>query len=397
MLCRVRMNRRPNLVVLAVLAVALAACTAGARSAPPTAAAARLPRPVDALATAETRALFANLRRLPSRGVLFGHQETLAYGFTWRGEPHRSDVRDVSGAYPAVYGWDAGALFDRRPVPPGTPTRAEQLRAWIAEGYGRGGVITMSWHMRNPVSGGDAWDTTRAVVHLLPGGSHHAAYQAKLDTVAAFFHALRARDQAGRETLAPVVFRPFHETTGGWFWWGRRHATPDEYRRLWRFTVEYLRDRRGVHNLLWSYSTDAFDSKADYLDRYPGDAYVDVLGFDDYQSVKSPATRPVLVRRLRDVVELAEARGKVAALTETGVEGVPDPEWWTGTLLGALRSDSVARRVAWVLVWRNANNATDRPGHFFAPYPGQASADDFVRFRADPLVLFEDELPPLYR
>jgi hypothetical protein len=62
-----------------------------------------------------------------------------------------------------------------------------------------------------------------------------------------------------------------------------------------------------------AYSTDVFDSKEAYLERYPGDAYVDVLGFDDYQSVRTPATRAVFARRLRDVVELAEARGKIPA------------------------------------------------------------------------------------
>jgi len=151
-----------------------------------------------------------------------------------------------------------------------------------------------------------------------------------------------------------------------------------------------------VHNLLWAYSTDVFDSKQAYLERYPGDAYVDVLGFDDYQSVRSPATRAVFARRLRDVVELAEARGKIAALTETGVEGVPDSLWWTGTLLAGIESDSVARRIAWVLVWRNATFEREHRYHFFAPYPGQASAADFVRFAKDPLVLLENELPDLY-
>jgi mannan endo-1,4-beta-mannosidase len=363
-------------------ALLLAACATTGRTPPRDAPLA------DPAATSETRALFANLRRIAGDGVLFGHQETLAYGYTWREEPGRSDVRDASGSYPAVYGWDAGWLTGR-----GADARAERLRRWILEGYGRGGVITMSWHMDNLVSRGNAWDTTRAVVHLLPGGSHHTAYRAALDTVAAFFHGLRA---PGGE-LVPVVFRPFHETTGGWFWWGRRHASAAEYVALWRFTVEYLRDTKDVHNLLWSYSTDVFDSKADYLERYPGDAWVDVLGFDDYQSIRTPATREVLVRRLRDVVELAEARGKLAALTETGVETVPDSTWWTRTLLPALRDDPVARRISWVLVWRNANPVGDRANHFYAPYRGHPSAADFRRFRDDPFVRFEDELPPLYR
>jgi mannan endo-1,4-beta-mannosidase len=74
---------------------------------------------------------------------------------------------------------------------------------------------------------------------------------------------------------------------------------------------------------------------------------------------------------------------------------VPDPNWWTGTLLPALKE--AGGGLSYVLVWRNANRATDRKDHFYAPYPGQASAPDFVRFKQDPYVLFEDELPDLYR
>jgi mannan endo-1,4-beta-mannosidase len=113
--------------------------------------------------------------------------------------------------------------------------------------------------------------------------------------------------------------------------------------------------------------------------------------------VRTPATRATLVRRLRDVAELAEARGKVAALTETGVEGVPDSTWWTGTLLGALRADPAARRIAWVMVWRNAPRTPQQPRHFYAPHPGHPSAADFRRFRDDPLIAFEDELEDMYR
>jgi len=346
----------------------------------------------DPNATSETRALFTNLRALAREHVLFGHQDDLAYGVSWRDEPGRSDVKETAGAYPAVYGWDAGhieladpANLDRN--------NFEKMRRWIGEGYARGGVVTLSWHLDNPVSGGNAWDTTRAVAAVLPGGARNAEYRRWLDRLAAFVTSLRGR----RGEPIPVVFRPYHEMSGSWFWWGGRHATPAEYVALWRLTVEYLRDTRGVHNLLYAYSPDATGSKEQYLERYPGDAYVDVLGFDDYQSVKSVATRAVLVRRLRDVVELAEARGKIPAMTETGVVTIPDSTWWTQTLLAGIESDPVARRIAWVLVWRNATGTTDRPGHFYAPYPGHPSAADFVRFRQDPLILFEDKLPDLYR
>ncbi len=388
-----RAGRTFRAITLGALAgvSAAAACAGAGRARPADVAAPAAPGPADPRATAETRALFANLRALAGRRILFGHHDDLAYGYTWRNEPGRSDVKESGGAYPAVYEWDlsgieadSAANLDR--------VEFARLRAWIAEGYGRGSVIAACWHVHNPASGGNAWDTTAAVAAVLPGGARHAEYRRWLDGVAAFVGSLRG----ARGELVPVVFRPFHEMNGGWFWWGARHATPEQYQALYRFTVTYLRDTRGVHNLLYAYSPDVFDSPDAYLARYPGDAFVDVLGFDDYQSVRSPATRAVLVRRLHDVVALADARRKLAALTETGVESVPDSLWWTGTLLPALASDSLTRRVAWISLWRNAPRSAALPHHFFAPYAGQASAPDFARFRRDPLMAFEGDVPDLY-
>jgi mannan endo-1,4-beta-mannosidase len=235
-----------------------------------------------------------------------------------------------------------------------------------------------------------AWDTTRAVYALLPGGSHHDSYKARLDVLADFFKSLRVQ---ASEPAVPVIFRPFHEHSGSWFWWGRRHSTVDEFVSLWRFTVEYLRDVKGVDNLLYSYSTDVFDSKEDYLDRYPGDEYIDVLGFDDYHSIKTLETSDVFSRRLRMIVEMARERDKVAALTETGVEAVPDSTWWTNVFLRGIEADSIGKGISFALVWRNA---ADREGHFYAPYPGHPSVPDFIKFRDHPSILFEDELPDLY-
>ena len=371
---------------LVALALFLSGCASLSAGAP-----AKAPRLADSNATAETRALFVNLSRLAEDRVLFGHQDDLAYGVSWLKQPGRSDVREVAGAYPAVYGWDVGRLFQRGNPDAPDPEQTAELRRWILEGYGRGGVITLSWHMPNPVNDTDSWNTTRAVYALLPGGSLHQDYRAKLDIVADFLNSLRTTD--GK--LVPVFFRPFHEHTGSWFWWGRDHSTIEEYKGLWRFTVEYLRDRKGVRNALYAYSTDVFETEAEFLERYPGDDYIDMIGFDDYHSVKTAETRPTLVKRLRLVAAMARARGKLAALTETGVETVPHPNWWTQVLLPALKGAGPG--ISYVLVWRNSNDATDRKNHFYAPYPGHSSAADFIRFRQDPYVLFEDELPDLYR
>ncbi len=351
----------------------------------------------DARATDETRALFANLQRLAPDALLFGHQDDLAYGVTWVREPGRSDVREVAGAYPAVYGWELGNL-ELGAAANLDGVRFDDMKRWIKQAYRRGGVITISWHMNNPVSGGNAWDRTPAVEALLPGGSHHATYRAWLDRFADFAGDLKVGPLAwlGIGTPVPILFRPFHEMTGSWFWWGADHCAPEAFRRLWRFTIEYLRDEKGLHHLLYVYAPDRFETEDEYLERYPGDAYVDLFGYDDYFTLQGEEGLMQLRRRLATVVRLAEERGKVPAFTETGYEGIPDPEWWTTRLLTAVRDDPAARRVAYVLVWRNAP-ATRRSGHFYAPFPGHPSAADFVRFYQDPFVLFEDELPDLYR
>ena len=380
---------RHTLSLLPILLLA-AACRTPPRPLPNAAG------PIDARATPETRALFTNMRRMAGRQIMFGHQDDLAYGFGWTAEPGRSDVKESAGAYPAVYGWDASRLERGDSLDIDGVSFARQ-RAWIADGYRRGGVITMSWHMDNPLTGRDAWDTTSAIAAVLPGGAKHEQYLRWLDAFARHVSTLRGTGRSGTETLVPVIFRPFHEMSGGWFWWGTGHATAEQYVALWRMTVAYLRDTKQVHNVLYAYSTDKFDSPADYLARYPGDAWVDVLGFDDYQSVKSPAMRDVLVRRLRDVATLAAAKGKIAALTETGVEGMPDSLWFTGTLLPALDADSLTRRTSYVMAWRNAHQDAAHPSHFFTARPGHPSAADIARFRASPLIAFEDELPDMYR
>lgn len=347
----------------------------------------RKPGPVDGKATAETKALYYHLKHL--KGIMFGHQDDLAYGTHWKGIPGKSDVKDVAGSYPAIFGWDVSHLGDPKNI---DGVDFDSMRTWIQQGYEGGSVVTISWHMRNPVTGNNPWDTTRAVGMVLPGGTLHKSYEKRLDTFAQFIKSLK--DPRDGKTLIPVIFRAFHELNGGWFWWGKGHATPDQIKELWQFTVHYLRDVRQVHNLLYAYNTDVFDSKEAYLKRYPGDKYIDVMGYDDYHSVQSPGTRSIFVHRMHMLVQLAKAHGKIPALTEIGNAGIPEADWWTHTLLPALNHDAQTRKVAWMLVWRNAYN---QPKGAFAPYPGQISAADFRKFTENPLILLQDNLPDMYK
>lgn len=345
--------------------------------------------PIDKQATPETIALFNNLKTLAETHVLYGHQDDLAYGHDWWAEPGRSDVKEVTGSYPAVYGWELGDLRQDKEVSLDN-VKFEDIKGWIKEAYERGGINTISWHMNHPVTDGNTWDRTPGVAAVIPGGEQHEKFKTWLDKFAEFVLDLKGEDGE----LIPVIFRPYHEHTGSWFWWGEEQTSVEEYVTLWRFTVEYLRDEKGVHNLLYAYSPDnqAGREFSNYMKKYPGDEYVDILGMDDYGSMngRNPAE---FSDELAWLVQQANERGKIAALSETGVEGIPNPKWWTEQVLPSFTANPQAKGIAYVLTWRNANAEREDREHFYASYPGHPSAPDMKAFRDSELILFEDEIP----
>ncbi|WP_020607752.1 glycoside hydrolase family 26 protein [Spirosoma spitsbergense] len=377
------MNSLPSFL----LTLSLLAVTSGIQAAP-------RPKLTDPNATPETRALYRNLNKLAKKHILFGHQHATEYGHGWNGDTDRSDVKSVTGSNPAVIGVDFSGLSGR---PPEAIERTKaSLRKQIADTYNRGGVTTVAWHFTNPVTPktGFYWKdsvSAPAVPDLIPGGSHHEQYKAILQTVGSLANSVRGKD--GK--LVPMLFRPYHEFDGGWFWWGKPHCSKEDFTKLWQFTVSYLRDSLQVHNFVYVFSPDClFKTEAEYVDRYPGDAWVDMVGFDDYADFgrNGRYNLPAGIARLKIVSDFARKNRKLAAFTETGLESIPDSTWWTGSLLKALKAEKV--RLTYVLVWRNdARSAT----HFYAPYPGQASVPDFLQFYNDPYTLFETDLRPMYR
>lgn len=355
---------------------------------------------VDNNATNETAALFYNLKTISETSILFGHQDATKRGVTsasiqWANEQHlpavsreKSDVKEVTGAYPAVYGHDfihianfvSGNWFDYE---------AEIARQLTIDAYNRGGVNTYAWHYANPVSKDDFyWDKSpvKAVDKILPGGSHHEVYKQSLKTVADFAKTLIGAD--GK--LIPVIFRPFHEFDGDWFWWGKSHCTPDEYKQLYQFTVTYLRDNMGVHNFLYAWSPDKnFNSETEYLERYPGDDYVDLMGTDNYGDLAAKSSIPLASKKLKIVSDVAAKKNKLAALTETGLQNLPQSDWYTGSLLKALQTQKV--KLAYILVWANTT------GSFWTPYKGHPAEQDFIKFKNDPYILFGDKMPNVYK
>jgi mannan endo-1,4-beta-mannosidase len=100
---------------------------------------------------------------------------------------------------------------------------------------------------------------------------------------------------------------------------------------------------------------------------------------------------------LSDLVDIANAHHKLAALTECGSESIPNPNFWTQILLKGMTANDKTRQIIYVMVWRNATDGGFNGHHFYAPYPGHASADDFIKFKQDNFVFFEDELPKMYK
>jgi mannan endo-1,4-beta-mannosidase len=305
----------------------------------------------DKNATKETISLYRNLKKLAEKGFMFGHQDDLAYGVEWRYKDGRSDVQEVTGDYPAVYGWELGGL--ERPNGEnnldGVPFK--KMKQFIKQGYERGGVITISWHADSPLGATKgAWDTTHGTVaSILPGGANHALYKSWLDRIAGFIGSLKG----SKGEAIPVLFRPFHEFTGNWFWWGRNTCTDFEFVTLWRFTVFYLQQEKKLHNLLFVYNTsDNWKTKEEFLQRYPGDDVVDVLSFDTYQ-YDDPQKNDWFVKNTNNLLtmldEIAKEKNKLFAIAETGYEAVPYSSWWTDTLLKAIGDN----KISYVMVWRN--------------------------------------------
>ncbi len=354
------------------------------------------PSPADKKATKETVNLFRSLYALQNKGVMYGHQDDLMYGSTWWYEKDRSDTRDFTGDYPAVAGFELGhlELGNERSLDSVSFSQiAEQIKAH----YKRGGIITVSWHANNPLTmqdpqsksrrqGGTAWDVSsrEVVASILPGGKNHEMFNTWLDRLATFFKDLKDDDG----TPIPFIFRPYHEHSGSFFWWGTDICTDRQYSDLWRYTVQFLRDKWKIHNILYAYNTDRVTSREQYMRGYPGDDIIDMLSLDMYD--RGEKFGGELDNALGFVISEATTRRKLTALSETGGRrGMED--WWSTVLLPVVSKYPVG----YVLTWRHAY----RPGFMSAKNQSKPFPDDFMEYYNSPRTLFLKEIQSenLYR
>ncbi len=332
---------------------------------------------VDPEATAETRHLIKWLSTSAKDYMLFGQQNGNAEAIKER-KGIVSDVYHMVGTYPAVIGYDMSDV-EHRP---------EYFVQKAQEAYQNNCVITLSDHMPE-----------FRIKEIMPGGICHPQFLKQLDETAVF--AAACVSETG--TKIPIIYRPYHENSGDWFWWGTSNTTREEFISLWRFTIEYLRDKKGVDNFLYAYSPNGhFKDANDYLKRYPGDEYVDIIGFDIYDDTSSydSGWMEQVKNDARIVVNIAVEKNKLAALCETGhryngtdglkVSGNEMTDWFY-VLHNTLKSDETSGQIAYMMAWRNEDK-----DHFFVPYDGHEMERDFIRFYNLNEVLFSNQLGNIY-
>lgn len=359
----------------------------------------------DKQATKETVALFYNLKKLGKTKVAIGQQD--AFNSFYQDAGGDSDIKKNTGYDPALLGSDFMFITDKNNNNQSNNWFYQQEEKIINDtkaAYAKGMINTFSWHLREPYNE-DSFYTSdmtteqknTAFKSILLGGANHEWYKKKLDKVASVFLNLKG----AKGELIPIIFRPFHEFDGSWFWWGANFCTPEEYKTAYKFTVDYLKNTKGVHNVLYAFSPDnSYTTTEGYLSRYPGDAYVDVLGMDNYGDFNNQGTEGARKAnvKLKMLSNMVLINKKIVALTETGyrVSATTPPvtDWFSNYLYTALNDnptfDANIIEVNYVMFWNNDKNG------YYVPNGSVSNAADFKTFAEKPKSALLNSLPKMY-
>ena len=167
------------------------------------------------------------------------------------------------------------------------------------------------------------FDATNATVE---GTWENKVFTEDLKNAAAYLKLLRDAD-------IPVLWRPFHEAAGGWFWWGKDAAS---FKSLWIAMFNYFKTE-GLDNLIWVWTTEGNDA-----DWYPGDQYVDIEGRDVYNKETADC--------VSEYTSIAENYGnKIVSLSECGTVGLISEQWASGA------------RWSWFMPWYDGTNEDGSP------------------------------------
>jgi len=361
---------------------------------------------ISAIIKTPAQQLIERMSNIRQKGYMYGHQDDPFYGITWDWDRDRSDTKDLVGDYPGVMGFDIGGIeMDDAKNLDSVPFN--RMREEIIAHHKRGGIITISWHPRNPLLGTTAWiekdiqaydeacsalktlgnseltkqlvDPRTTVKSILPGGAKHEKYLLWLHRVAEFMQSLK--DEKGNPV--PFIFRPYHENNGNWFWWGQKLCSDEEFHQLWDMTQDFL-NQRMPDNVVWSYSPNLQGTwtETEWMKRYPGDDRVDLIGEDCYQWGTERDFVQGTMADLKLITQIAADHGKLIAVTECGYINSPDATWWTRVFQPIIEQFPVC----YFLPWRNYKKE-----HFGASKDAK-TADDFRQWSTQKNFLFVKDI-----
>ena len=272
--------------------------------------------PVNPNASKEAKALLQYLYEVNDKGIITGEHNEQENPTGWD-DKLKSKNGNVE---PAIWGNDFryGDHIQHR-------------QKWINEAIhqhkSKGKIITIMYHQVRPMDDETAdWNSVQGEVSydefenlLTEGHQLNDAWKVKMDSIAFYLRQLQDEN-------IPVLFRPYHEMNGDWFWWGGK-AAGNQFKRLYRMTYHYLANSKGLNNLLWVLN---FDDLNDNFSAYdPGSNYVDAYATDIYHAKFSQSHHEALSKF---------AKGKPIGMGEVGemislekiITDYPDYVWFMG-------------------------------------------------------------------
>lgn len=339
--------------------------------------------PIDNNATQETKNLFTNIASIAnSDKFIFGQEFPLSFQLkSLDFDLNTSDCKDVTGDHPGVYGIDPHYMLYKT---------ASQKQLHIDEAkhaYANGSIVTFDFHQQSKSDhkiyfNDITTSTDKSLMFDIVNNRNNARdwFYKELDQVLNIIN---------NDLGFPIVYRPFHEMDGNWFWWGTQatNHSPQLYIDFYRLTVDYMRNKSNLILFGWTPNEKINSSY------YPGDDYVDLVGIDAYsQNVTT------LKNNLIDLTKFATTHNKVAILSETGKGNYVNdaPTFWTSTILKAIQDGGSDIRIAWALAWFNAPWDSNQ-SNLFIPNSSSSTEvkDDFKKFYNSETTLFQNEVKAL--
>lgn len=255
--------------------------------------------------TANTKKLYSFLKDSYGKYVITGQQCDGGIN----GNEFKA-IKNLTGDYPALLGLD---MMDYTPSRTAFGTSSSAVEKAI-EFANKGGIVTFCWHWNAPTeylnstaNSSDGWwggfytKSSKFDIAKVMNGQDAKGKKLLDRDIKEIAKQLKRLEKAG----VPVIWRPLHEASGGWFWWGAKGS--DAYKKLWKYLYNELTNTYGCNNLIWVYNGQS-------ADWYPGDEYVDIVGEDIYPGnhVYDPQ-----VSRFKQAINYG-SKTKITALTENG-------------------------------------------------------------------------------